>query len=120
MNAINFRKKRERRPPYMRMREIAYDLAEKAVRISKEASYKDTLSLAAAHSGLALGIRRPDESRIAWAHKVWAEIEDTTAQLTRPQIYCEREPSAGRLSTDSRDPDAGLSHRRTGSRGDSQ
>ena len=86
VNAVDFRKKRERQPLYTRMREIAHDLAEKAVRISKEASYKDTLSLSAAHSGLNLGIRRPDESRIAWARKVWAEVEGT-AQLTRPQVY---------------------------------
>lgn len=86
VNAVNFRKKRERQPPYTRMREIAHDLAGKAVRISKEASYKDTLSLSAAHSDLELGVRRPDESRIAWARKVWAEAKDAS-QLTRPQVY---------------------------------
>jgi len=86
VNTVNYRKKRERQPSYTRMREIAHDLAEKAVRISKEASYEDTLSLSAAYSGLKLGARRPDESRIAWARKVWAEA-DATSQLTRPQVY---------------------------------
>jgi hypothetical protein len=86
VNNIDFRKKREKRPPYTRMREVAYHLAEKAVRISKEANYQGEVSLGAAHSHLELEVRRPDERRIAWARAVWAEDREA-AELTRPQIY---------------------------------
>ena len=86
VNNIDFRKKRERRLPYVRMREVAHDLAEKAVRISKEANYQQDLTVAAAHSRLKLAVRRPDTRRVAWARKVWAEAEGAD-RLTRPQVY---------------------------------
>ena len=86
VNNIDFRKKRERRLPYVRTREVAHDLAEKAVRISKDANYQNELTVAAAHSRLKLEIRRLDTRRIAWDRKVWAEAEGAD-RLTRPQVY---------------------------------
>jgi len=86
VNNIDVRNERLRRGPYVQMRKVAHDLAEKAVRIANKANYRDGLSLSATSSRLQLDIRRPDEERIAWARTVWAEA-DTSSQLTRPQVY---------------------------------
>ena len=86
VNNIDFRKERERRLPYVRMREVAHDLAEKAVSISKDVKYQNELTVAAANSRLKLEVRRPDKRRVAWARKVWAGAEGAD-RLTRPQVY---------------------------------
>ena len=86
VNNIDFRKERQRRPPYVRMREVAHDLAEKAVSISREVEYRNELTVASAHSSLELATRRPDQHRVAWARKVWAGAEGSD-RLTRPQVY---------------------------------
>jgi hypothetical protein len=68
------------------MREIAHSLAERAVRVAKEARYQSDISLAAAHADLDLAIRRPDEQRLTWARNLWANVKEDD-QLTRPQVY---------------------------------
>ncbi len=75
VNAIDFLRKPERSQPYSRMRGVANDLADAAVRISKEADYENQVSLAAAQSRLELGVRRPDERRLRWAREVWSRAK---------------------------------------------
>ena len=86
VNNIDFRKERQRRPPYVRMREVAHDLAEKAVGLSNDVEYPNELTVASAHSRLELAIRRPDQHRVDWARKVWAGAQGAD-RLTRPQVY---------------------------------
>ena len=86
VNAIDFRRKPERSPPYARMREIAHDLADAAVRISKEASYRSQVSLTTAQSRLELEVRRPERRRLSWAHEIWSQAAGAES-LTRPQVY---------------------------------
>lgn len=86
VNAIDFQRTRERRPPYERMREVADDLAERALKIAAGVEHRSDLSLAAATSDLALGVRKPNSARLQWAKELWAEAQGAE-RLTRPQVY---------------------------------
>jgi len=86
VNNINFHKPRERRPPWTRMREVAYDLADEAFRAYGQIEYQNDVSLAACATELELGVRRPDEHRLNWARAALRE-DATPNKLTRPEIY---------------------------------
>lgn len=68
-NNIDFRKPREANEPWRKMREVAHELAEEALRVYREIDHHGDLSLAAEVVDLELGVRRPDDERIAWAKK---------------------------------------------------
>ena len=86
VNAIDFRKERERQPPYERMRVVADDLARRAVGIANRAAHGSGLSLGASFGELEVGLRQPDSQRVAWASKLWAEARGKD-QLSRPEVY---------------------------------
>lgn len=68
-NNINFRKPREAKEPWQKMREVAHELADEALRVYREIEYRESVLLAAEVVDLELGVRRPDDDRIAWAKK---------------------------------------------------
>jgi hypothetical protein len=86
INNIDFRKPRERRAAWTRMREVAHDLAEVAFRIYRQIDYRDRAPLSVTTTNLQLGVRRPDAQRLEWAEGVTQQDTDP-ARLTRREIY---------------------------------
>jgi hypothetical protein len=85
VNNIDFRHPRPSQPFWTRMREVAFDLADEAVRIYREIEHQEEVVLSAA-AELKLGVRRPDPQRMAWAKKVLAAVKNPK-RLSRPEIY---------------------------------
>jgi neutral ceramidase len=86
VNNIDFRKRRLRVEPWVKMGQVADDLAQEVVRVQKKIEHQDRLTLAAASVELHLGVRKPDEARLAWARKVMADVKNPK-RMTRPEIY---------------------------------
>jgi hypothetical protein len=73
-------------PPYSLMREVAYELAGEVDRVASRITYQDDVRLAMLESELELGVRKPDDARLAWAQGLWAKAQGKH-KLTRPEIY---------------------------------
>ncbi len=86
INNINFQKRGQRREPWTRMREVAYDVADEAFRVYKQINYRNDVPLAACTTELQLGVRRPDAKRVEWARGILKE-DTNPARQTRPEIY---------------------------------
>ncbi len=84
LNNINFLLPRQSRKPWERMREVGFEMADKALQVVREIEHSSDVSLAAAFVDLELRVRRPDAKRIAWARKTQQE-----AVKGRPGIYAE-------------------------------
>jgi len=89
INNIDFRKPRERHAPWTRMREVACDAADEALRVYRQIKYRDDVSLAASTTELQLGVRRPDAQRIEWARAI-LKADTDPAPGTRPEIYARK------------------------------
>ena len=85
-NGFDFRKPTPKKAPYQWMQEVGEMVADEALRVIRGIEYQDKVSLAMRQAELELGIRRPDEARIAWAKEVWSKAEGK-ARLSRPEIY---------------------------------
>lgn len=86
VNAVDPIKGAAKAAPYERMKAIAASVAEGAVAALEGLDYRSDLTLAARNSELTLAIRRPDETRLAWARETAVE-GPAALRLTRPQIY---------------------------------
>jgi hypothetical protein len=62
-------------------------VAASAERAYRAVAYRDHVPLAMAETTLVLGRRLPDESRLAWARKVIAEMKDRDIPRTLPEVY---------------------------------
>ncbi len=89
VNNIDFRQPREKQPPWSRMREVAYDLADEALRVWRSIEYHQRVELAVQTAELDLKVRRPDAARCEWAREVLKEEAEKQARLTRTRIYAE-------------------------------
>jgi hypothetical protein len=73
VNTIDFAGKPDASPPWTRMKRIGDDMAETAVKLVESIEHRTAVPLAAAVREIELGVRKPDEQRIAWARSVQAE-----------------------------------------------
>ena len=73
-------------PPYARMREVAYGVAEEVARVSRQLTYHDALPITVRSVELTLAVRRPNAARLAWARAVVAKTKGG-ARNSRPEIY---------------------------------
>ena len=62
-------------PPYSLMREVAFELAGEVERLAREIKHRDDVRLAMRESELELGVRKPDDARLSWARRLWAEAQ---------------------------------------------
>ena len=91
-NNINFRAARERREPWQKMREVAFELADEALRVYRTIEHRSSVSLAGAAIDLELGVRRPNPERIAWAEKALVPppgLDSPTKIHPRTVIYAQ-------------------------------
>jgi len=80
----SFRKPRPKLPPYERMRQVGCRLADAALRICRQIDHRDRVPLAMRQTELELGIRRPDEARLAWAREVLSNPQRKHAHRWTP------------------------------------
>jgi neutral ceramidase len=73
-------------PPYSLMRELAFELAGEVHRVARQITYRDDVRLAVRESDLELGVRKPDDARLAWARGLWAKAQGKQ-NLTRSEIH---------------------------------
>lgn len=86
VNAINFREKPVKRPPYARMREVADGVATAVAAACKKVEHSAAVTLDARADTLELGVRVPGKDEVRWAEGVLAKGSGKDA-LTRPEIY---------------------------------
>ena len=84
----DFRAKPERLPAWVKMQRVANDLAGKVAKVVGNIGHHATAPLAATATELQLGVRRPDDARLAWARRTLANDTDPK-RLTRPEIYAQ-------------------------------
>ncbi len=75
INNINFRKRGPARQPYEQMRLVAHDVAAEAVRVAKDAPYKDQVVMSVRQETIRLGTRRPTSDEVTRARAVLAEAQ---------------------------------------------
>ena len=86
VNAIDPTVPRQSFQPYERMTQIAGELATQSLTVIEKMTFRSDLTLDAASAELNLGIRQPDEERLAWAKQTRAP-DNFRLRLTRPQVY---------------------------------
>jgi neutral ceramidase len=98
INNINFRAARpERQPPYGRMRQVADELAEEAVRVAKTIEYREAAPLDARADTLRLGVRKPGPEDLAKAEAIVAkaggpEMKGLGEVYARETLFLSRYP----------------------------
>ncbi|MDF1816466.1 MAG: neutral/alkaline non-lysosomal ceramidase N-terminal domain-containing protein [Verrucomicrobiales bacterium] len=86
VNAIDFRKPRQKFALYQRMNEVAMELAKGARQVIDKMEFQSDVNLASASRELRLKIRKPSAERLRWARKNKAP-DDTKIRLNRTQVY---------------------------------
>ena len=85
-NGFDFRKPAPKKAPYEWMQEVGEAVAEEVHRVVRGIEHRRDCSLAMRECEIELGVRRPDDARIAWARQVWAAAEGKP-RYSRPEIY---------------------------------
>lgn len=88
INNINFRDPGERQQPYVQMRRVAVDLAEKVNAAMKDLSYRTDVRLDASYREPKIAYRHPDMELVEWAKETLAAAPAEGTDLAR--IYAER------------------------------
>ena len=88
VNAINFSGERQRFPAYVRMQQIGVAVATNAAKVFRKMPFTDEGGIKVAFREIALGVRKPDAKRLAWAKKTLAQAKPTT-RPPRNVIYAQ-------------------------------
>ncbi|SDM71227.1 hypothetical protein [Kriegella aquimaris] len=70
VNNLNFSKPRIKKDPYVQMREVAFDVAEKVFQVHKEIKFHKWVPLGAATQELTLKVRKPSSKELSRAREV--------------------------------------------------
>jgi len=87
INNIDFRKARERRPPYEQMYRVADIVAAEVYRVWRGMEFRDWVGLAASIEHLDLGVRMPGGGEVAAAQALLGEADLRSNFTERPKIY---------------------------------
>ncbi len=90
INNINFQKPYEREEPYEKMKEVAYNVAQKVYEAHREVQYQEEVKLDARKMELSIGVRKPTPGQLAYMKKVMARDEDEPMYHSREKVYAER------------------------------
>jgi hypothetical protein len=86
INNVDFRSPRKPAPPYARMREVADELADEAVRVARSIEYREAVTLDARAEDLQLGVRLPGVEDVARAEAILAKARGRELK-TVEEIY---------------------------------
>ena len=90
VNNIDFRKKREPKASYEKMREVAAEVSKAVARAHAKVEFRDGVTLAAARKELVLAIRKPDEEQLAYVRRILAQPEDAKPYHVHERVYARR------------------------------
>jgi neutral ceramidase len=90
INNINFRQPRPPQQPYVQMRAVATDVAQKVHEALRGASYSRDVTLDTRYRELPIDWRRPTEEQLAWAKKTRQERPPMPGKADLSTIYAER------------------------------
>ena len=76
---------------YEMVRKVAFSVADEVLRLYKEIEHRDGLMLAVRETELELGVRRPDEKRLAWARGVLADPKRKEGQHPWRAIFADQQ-----------------------------
>ena len=88
VNNIDPRSPRDRAARWSRIREVAFDLAEEALRVQRQIEHRERVELAVRTTELSLAVRRPDAERLEWARRTVVGAEGVQSPR-RPQLYAQ-------------------------------
>ncbi|MCP4641128.1 MAG: hypothetical protein GY851_11870 [bacterium] len=88
INNINFREPSPKREPYEQIHRVANMVAAEVYGAYQTTEYEDHVTLGGRMSELTLGVRKPDEATVAWAHGILKKPEGETELKER--IYANR------------------------------
>lgn len=86
VNANDFTKPAAKHAAFERMTTIGVELGDGVGALLETIDFQSVIRLAAASADLELGVRKPNDERLAWAAKTKAPA-GAPIRLTRPQIY---------------------------------
>lgn len=86
VNAINFRGERQRFPAYHRMQHIGSSLATNAAKLYRSLKFSNQHTIKVASQELTLGVRKPNQKRVAWAKETLANAKPSKSK-PRNVIY---------------------------------
>ena len=86
VNNTDFRKKRERKKPYVRIREVANGVADAVFEASRNITYRSDITLDGRTESIELGVRTPKAIEVERAKVIMAQ-SGTKQRLTRPEVY---------------------------------
>jgi len=86
VNGVDLSNPQRPKAGYARMREVADGVAQEALRVVRGIEHRAWVPLSARTNVLKLGVRRPDDARLAWAREIAANTKPDQ-RLSRPAIY---------------------------------
>lgn len=87
INNIDFRRPRQRRSPYERMKQVAADVADNVIQTIADLEFTNRVVLDSRQHLLRLGVRLPTPEELRRAHQIVENLPLDGRQLTRPEIY---------------------------------
>ncbi len=90
INNIDFTKPDEKIQPYVKMRQVADDVARAACEALGSVEYREWIPLGGELEELPVKTRRPSAERLEWANKVLASVKMDGHKSTLEEIYAER------------------------------
>ncbi|MBX6311920.1 MAG: neutral/alkaline non-lysosomal ceramidase N-terminal domain-containing protein [Isosphaeraceae bacterium] len=90
VNNIDFRRPGERLPPYQKMRQVAFEVADAVYQAHQKIEFHDWVPLDAAQRELTLGVRKPSEEQVAYAKQILAKPEDAKPYHVHERVYAQR------------------------------
>jgi hypothetical protein len=90
INNINFRKRAEKKRPYQKMREVADEVAQAALKAYKTITFRDWVPLDGQMPLVELGVRHPTPEQLERAKRIVERAGNPPALKSLEQIYAER------------------------------
>lgn len=90
VNNINFRQPRAATGPYVRMRDVAHDVARKVHQATEGLEWSRSVALDSRYRELSLARREPTAERRQWATEVLARAPADRGKWDLPTIYADR------------------------------
>ncbi len=87
VNGVNLKDPNKRKGGYPRMREVADDLADAALKIIQGIEHRSDVELGAKLTTIPLHVRKPGADEMAWAQSLLATDEAKKPNPSRPVIY---------------------------------
>ncbi len=90
INNVDYSKKREKTPPYARMREVADDVAQAVHEAYQTIQWHDSVPLGVSFEKIDLQLRHPTPEQLEWAKGVIAKLDSNVKPNVMEKTYVDR------------------------------